>query len=655
MPGEGKRVMAFTWVERLQQAGLPLTAWIERTKGFHIGGYKFVAPSIADSNGISSVSEDGTIRMITSVQAVEHNFVIRHIMENLSDRWSEPIYELEPLKLTFGIPGNQWRHLYANGGTSESHYPPTAYRTLEHACSEEPFRIESHPGGRSSNLHLPLLIALASDNAGGDGLICGMEWSGGWYIAQQAIFDPEDGEFSIGCERAQSQLAIGIKVNGIRLQPGERLSLPAVHIGFFSGGPRAGTLELRKYLYKHVCAQYQGQPMVPAVSYDHWFGIDNAINEQVLRKQAKRAADLGVETFVVDASWFPGGFPDGVGNWEQADELKFPQGLEPLAAYVRQLGMGFGLWFEPERASRGTRIAELHADWFITLKDSSRYHMNLALKPAQDYLIEMIGGWVERLQIVWIRWDYNIDPQAYWESVDPSLKLQFHYMEGLYRVLDILLDKYPNLIIEGCASGGRRIDLGTIRRSHTFWFSDQSKDAGICRYMQARANRFLPGHLLNSSVAVEMGQGDAGFNGVSVLSRMMGKLAFDGDIASWSPQLTAVMKGWVVHFKRFRHLLGQNFYQLSDVPASSADGDAVQFSGYSGDESVVFIFSGNVAMKRTIPLFGLHSERSYAVRSLVSDEPEEKTMRCTGLELLESGIQVDLVPDRASLVRLTRI
>ncbi|WP_256761907.1 glycoside hydrolase family 36 protein [Cohnella sp. WQ 127256] len=642
--------MEFKWVDKLKQEGLPLTQWIEATNGFHIDGYEFPSFSPLGLNEMSSISEDGVLKVITSIQSVENSFVIQHTIENLSDQLTKPIYQIQPLKLIFNIPGAQWRHLYANGGTFEFYYPPKAYQIQEHSRSEETFRIESHPGGRSSDLYLPLLMSLASQDPNSDGLFCGMEWSGGWYIEHQGLVKPKETEYSLAHVSDQSQLTVGIKVNGLRLQPGEILSLPAVHVGFFSGGHRAGTQGLRKHLHEHVCAQYHDKPMIPIVSYDHWFGIDNSLNETIMREQAKRAVDLGVETFVVDASWFPGDFPNGVGNWEQVDELKFPQGLEPLADYVRDIGMGFGLWFEPERACEGTMVAELHPDWFIKLEEKNQYLMNLALKDAQDYLITMIGGWIERLKLVWIRWDYNIEPLDFWKKEDPTLKVQFHYMEGLYRVLDTLIDKYPDLMIEGCAGGGRRIDLGTIRRSHTFWFSDHSKDPWVCRYMQARANRFLPGHLLNSSVAVGRRQGDAQFNDVAILSRMMGKLAFDGDIASWSSQLTITMEKWTSHFKSIRHLLVQNFYQLTSIPTASEDGDAVQFTSYSRDEAVLFIFSGSEDMKMSIPLLGLDNDRSYEIRYLSSDEVEEKSLYGKGIEWMREGLLVDLPANQARLI-----
>jgi len=274
------------------------------------------------------------------------------------------------------------------------------------------------------------------------------------------------------------------------------------------------------------------------------------------------------------------------------------------------------------------------------------YHLNLAKREVQDYVIKVVGDWIEKLDICWSRWDYNIDPLPYWEAIDPTLKTQFAYMEGLYRVLDTLMAEHPNWMVEGCSSGGRRIDIGTMRRAHTYWFSDQTVNPKLCRYMQARANRFMPGHLLNSSVAVDMGQGDADFNGTAVLSRMLGKLAFDGDIASWSPELTARMAPWVEVFKTVRHLLVQDFYQLLPIPTTIASWDALQFASYDGAEAALFVYAGSQAGQRSIRLKGLDAAKTYQVKRGPNGS---EAIAATGAELMSIGITVDLAADGAGM------
>ena len=402
-----------------------------------------------------------------------------------------------------------------------------------------------------------------------------MEWSAGWYIRFRPAADEKSG------------LSAGVKVNGMRLEPGEVLALPDVHLGFFTGNFHSGTNALRRYLYESVYPRYLGEPVVPQVSYDHAFGLMKQLGEETMIAQATRAATLGVEVFVVDANWFAGDFPFGVGNWDRADPHRFPNGLEPLAEYVRELGMDFGLWFEPERATEGTYFHRQHPEWFVPCKVwdmDSYYHLNLAIREAQDYVIELVGGWIRRLDLRWSRWDYNIQPELFWENADPTLKVQFGYMEGLYRVLDTLMKEHPGWMVEQCAGGGKRIDISTMKRAHTYWFSDQTFDQSMCRYMQARANRFLPGHLLNSSVAVQLAGGDAGYDPMtqrgadwgpytvtSILSRMLGKLSFDGDIASWSREFTERASRLVTEFKAARQLMVQDFYQLLPMPKTAHD------------------------------------------------------------------------------------
>ncbi|MFP4029017.1 MAG: alpha-galactosidase [Candidatus Brocadiia bacterium] len=614
---------------------------IESGSGFKIGDETCHFARVAgDENSQTYADRDSALQVYRETKILDHAVVIASRLENTGSGRLSNINILDPLHLVFSQPSGQWRHIHAHGGTTESYYPPLAYQTRESTDVRGTFRIESHPRGRSSNLHLPFLISLFNTDAQSEGLFCGLEWSGTWHMTFAQV------------DETHSSLSAGIKVSNLELESGEMLELPKVHLGFFQGGPEAATNALRRYLYEHACASYQGKPLQPHVSYDHWFGIRNELNFDKLKHQADRAAELGIEIFVVDASWFPGDFPNGVGNWNEIDREKFPDGLQPLAEYVRTLGMDFGMWFEIERAHEGTWALEEYPELFISPPESypsrKNAHLNLARQDAQDWAIETVGNWIEKLDLRWSRWDYNIEPQPYWDAVDPTGKIQCRYMEGLYRVLDTLMSKYPTWMVEGCSSGGRRIDIGTMKRAHTYWFSDQSRIPSVCRYMQARANRFLPGHLLNSSVAVASGNGDSGFNDTSVLSRMLGKLAFDGDIASWSAKLTDRMAKWAGVFKDIRHLFVQDFYQLLPIPTTAEDWDAVQFVAYPGNESAVFAFSRCNGGCLRLPLRGLDQNSAYRV----SRAPDGAVETYSGADLLESGLEIELPEESAGLWKI---
>lgn len=630
--------MPIPHIEEIKKLDLPIVSLFETGNGFRVNGEFNGDFQVENKNNEwLYFNETVGLQVIISYQRIDNVLILSSKLLNISKKTISGINTLEPLHLIIRNPANAWRHIYANGGTTEWAYPPQAFRTQEWTRhmpffnqnnARQLLKIESHPAGQSSNLHLPLIISLLSISAESDGLFCGLEWSGTWYLAYQMI------------DEVHVSLSAGIKVNGLSLNPGEELALPNVHLGFFKGGPETGTNELRKYIYDHVCPRYQNKPVLPPVSYDSWYGIGNEGNFEILKTQAKHAAELGVEVFCVDCNWVPGGFPDGVGNLDHIDLERFPDGLEPLAKYVRSLGMKFGMWIEIERAIEGTQIVREHPEWWVPVPHPRRkeYHLNLAIREAQDFMIDLLGSYIKRLDLHWSRWDYNIEPMHFWKSVDPTLKIQFGYINGLYRVLDTLMRQYPNWMIESTASGGRRIDLGTIRRAHTYWISDQSEIPASSRYQQARANRFLPGQLLNSSVVVRKDADFAYLDNTSILSHMLGKMAVDGYISLLPKSVIEDLSKRISDFKSIRHLVVQNFFQLLPQPQTIEDWDAVQFLSYSADEGLLYVFSGSTRGEKHIKFKGLVSKTNYELTEMVTGT----VFTSSGRLLMEEGQNVRL-------------
>ncbi len=274
-------------------------------------------------------------------------------------------------------------------------------------------------------------------------------------------------------------------------------------------------------------------------------------------------------------------------------------------------------------------------------------HLNLALREVQDYVIDLVGGWIEELDLKWGRWDYNIWPIVYWEKHDPSGKFQFRYVEGLYRVLDTLMRRYPDWVVECCSSGGRRIDLSTLRRAHTAWFSDHTDNPHVCRYMQTGTSRFLPGNYLNSAVPTRVGEGGCGLSTLDFLSRMCGTFLLSGDVASWPEELVRGARQLIEVYKSIRHLLVQDFYPLTPHPRSPEDWDVVEFASYDWLEPVVFFFR----------VEGDLEERSFKLRGLAPREtcqvvdPIDGALvaEATGEELMERGLTMGLRPSSAAL------
>ncbi|MCX6970710.1 MAG: alpha-galactosidase [Verrucomicrobia bacterium] len=540
-----------------------------------------------------------------------------------------------------------WQVRESAGGADCNDYPPTAYAVHQYAHLQEGANSHSiggfdyaRRGGSEKNM--PILMVQRGSEADAPGFWFGLEWSGDWIMRSFA-------RKADNCFGVTAHLMPDGMISNLTLDPEETLDFPVVHLGGFHGGFAGGTNSLRRYIYQHLQPEYLGERPYPRVTYDHWFGLGNEVNDEVMRRQVDRAAEMGVEIFCHDAGWF-GDFEQDVGNWNEAIPIKYPDGLEPLADYVRSKGMQFGLWFECERAMEGSQALREHPEFFWPVPAGKgrkgNYHLNLARRDAQDWMIETISFWITSLGLRWSRLDYNIAPLPYWEAADPTGKIQFAYCQGLYRVLDVLRERHPEWMIENCASGGRRIDFGTIARSHTHWFSDHTHNAAICRAMQLRCQLLLPGNCPNTSVAVDKGQTDFANIDHEILSRATGKLAFDGDIASLNPAAAERCRFWVSRYKEYRHLLVQDFQQISPVPQNLDDWDVAAWSSYDRSEGLVAAYRFHGAPTSRWPLSFATAGAHYSVTDLGNG-----TSRKISGESLREGLGFDL-PEKQSATLL---
>ncbi|MCC7358538.1 MAG: alpha-galactosidase [Anaerolineales bacterium] len=549
--------------------------------------------------------------------------------------------------------------LSVGGGLTDGFYPPRAYRldrvSFGQARDWEPpdpsftrwwigkriYRLANDENGWSANPYLPLLLAGWQSAGGPVGLWAGLEWSARW-------------ELSFGTPQPDWRFTLwgGPRVKGAVLDPGESLSLPPVHVGVYGAAEQGGNA-VRRYLSAAIAPDVEGERPHPVVAYHHWFGIEETLTDALLRQQADRAAELGVEYFEVDAGWYGGSsrnFADGVGNWERVDTAKFPAGLEPFADYVRSKGLRFGLWFEPERARRGSDWLAQHPDWYWDVGNPVNFMLDLTRRDVQDGLIAMLSGWIARLDIRWLRWDNNHPLGPSWDKVDPTGKVQFAYVAGLYRVRRELLERFPNLLIDNCAGGGNRIDFGVLRYAATMVISDHAEDPHICRLMQTGGARVLPANLMNSSFYVAADDPDQAIGPLELVSRMAGCLSLSGHIASWPAEKAALVKRYLAGYRSFRHLLMHDFYALTPYPRSEADWDVVQFVAPHTGEAVVLAYRvrGEVS-GLVLPLGHLRPEGRYRVVDPFGLRPAETTPAAV---LLSRGLSIVLGHDSAAVYHL---
>ena len=193
------------------------------------------------------------------------------------------------------------------------------------------------------------------------------------------------------------------------------------------------------------------------------------------------------EVFWMDAGWFTGcgEWWFNAGNWT-VEANRFPNGLKPVSDAVHQAGARFLLWFEPERVVAGTLFDRLKPEFLIKIPDTVKnpqigsfvngmYLFNLGDPKACRWLTDYISNLIRDNGVDVYRQDMNFDPMPYWNYIDKPDRIgisEIRYITGLYDYWDGLLRNFPNLIIDNCAGGGRRLDLETVSRSSPLWTTD---------------------------------------------------------------------------------------------------------------------------------------------------------------------------------------
>jgi alpha-galactosidase len=316
-------------------------------------------------------------------------------------------------------------------------------------------------GGRSSNEVLPFF------NLQGDegGVVAAVGWSGEWAA-----------EFA--CDKGgQVSLKAGLARTHLRLLPGETVRTPRMLLLFYQGDRWRGQNLLRQFILAHHRPLRGGQPLVAPITCGNWGGTRAEVHLDNIQKFIQH--QLPIEYYWIDAEWYgQGSWAANVGNWQVNHEL-YPASFKPLSDTLKASGRELMLWFEPERVIKGTEWYKEHRDWMF---DSSgdTVLFNLGNQQACQFVTDYISDRITEYGLGCYRQDFNMEPLPYWHAADAPDRqgmAESKHIEGLYAFWDELLKRHPNLIIDNCASGGRRIDLETVGRSTPFWRTDGPRDA----------------------------------------------------------------------------------------------------------------------------------------------------------------------------------
>jgi alpha-galactosidase len=511
---------------------------------------------------------------------------------------------------------------YATGG----HATPDAFAPQTHCLRSEPpgpFRLASL-GGRSSNGVLPYFNVEATWGSY-RGFVVAVGWSGQWeaLIGRERSAPPKavepdlrgpHGQVSAFRSLDRLRVAAGMEGVHLRLLPGEAIRTPRILLIPWEGSRWQGQNALRRFLHRHVAPTLDAHPPLPAL----WcsLGIADPSGGTLAAGYsheglAATGAQLPVDYVLLDAGWYTSPvWSEGVGNYTVRRDI-FPAGLKPLADVAHRAGKGFGLWFEPERVYAGTEVFREHKDWLFPEKISARgesYVFNMGDPAARRWVTDTISRMIEEIGVEWYRHDANANYLPVWRAADAPDRqgmAEIRHVEGLYAFWQELITRHPGLHMEGCSSGGRRMDFEALRYHHSYFYTDWmvGDPAGMQSNVHG-ASQWLPGNYMNcvmshTAAAVE----DTFERRYAFWSALGGGMMYGWRVFNDGKDMDVdLATKWIAEFRALRHLAVGDFYPL--LPHTNSEGEwlASQYDRPDLGEGMIVAFRRRHATEDTVLL-----------------------------------------------------
>jgi len=509
-------------------------------------------------------------------------------------------------------------------------------------------------GGRGTNGTLPYFNLQGK----GKGVIAVVGWPGQWGAQFQ-----RDATTKLSVRAGQEQ-------THFKLLPGEEVRSPLIVLQFYEGDPRRAQNLWRRWMVRHNLPRTKGElpPTQLVACSSHQFGEMINANEENQKLFIDRYVEekLGISHWWMDAGWYVNnGQWVNTGTWE-VDRKRFPNSLRAITDHAHAKGLKSIVWFEPERVTQQSQLYDDHPDWLLAppanpgdqLYDAQWRLLNLGDPDALAWLIDRVDGLIEDEGIDLYRQDFNVDPLLFWrahDSADRQGISEIKHVTGYLAYWDELRKRHPLLRIDTCASGGRRLDLETLRRSVPLVRSDYLFEPNGQQCHTYGIASWIPYH----GTGTLIGKSAIGQN----TSESLDSYDFRSHMAC---SVTACwdMRRKDLNYDELRRLTAQlreaapnflgDFYPLTTYSERPDVWMAWQYDRPEEGTGVVQVFrreKNQQSMQRLL-LHGLDPMARFAVRN--ADADTETII--TGAELVENGLPVELPsPRSAALIFYTKV
>ena len=487
--------------------------------------------------------------------------------------------------------------------------------------------------GMSSHQHNPFLVLCSHEATEDSGECFGLMY------LYSGSFRAEVEREQFGSVRAV--MSPGDESFRWRLEPGECFAAPEALLSRAEGLTRLSQ-QFHRIVRENVCRGEYRLAHRP-VLINSWEATYFDIRADRILDLARRAKDLGVELFVLDDGWFHGRKDDngGLGDWFENKE-KLPEGLDSLIRQIRALDLLFGIWVEPEMVNEDSDLYRAHPDWALAAPDRAptrgrnQLVLDLSRREVQDYIIDAVGGLLERYDISYIKWDFNrcvCDVYSHALPAERQGEVSHRYVLGLYRVLETLTSRFPKVLFEGCSGGGGRFDAGMLHYTPQIWCSDDTDP--IERLTIQRGTSFAypissmgahvsaaPNHQTGRTTPLQT----RGFVAMS------GAFGYELDLAKLSEDELEEIRHQIGHFRQDESLLQRGLYYRLDEFTEAQDASAWLFVSQDKTRALLNVVvtspHGNAPLIH-LKLKGLDPQAVYAM--------EEDDAVCSGAALMYGG------------------
>ena len=373
----------------------------------------------------------------------------------------------------------------------------------------------------------------------------------------------------------QTRLRMGLSDSEFSypLEPGESLVAPEVILTYSNKGVERISHNMHRCIRKHVCrGVWRDRPR--PILLNSWEAAYFDFTGDSLVRLAEKGAELGIDMLVMDDGWFGNRCDDlrALGDWTVNTE-KLGGTLAELVDRVHAVGLKFGIWVEPEMVSEDSDLYRAHPDWALAVPGKEpalgrdQLVLDLSRADVRENLFQQLSAILDQANIEYVKWDYNrsiID--VYSHAASDQGRVLYDYMLGLYELLERLVERYPNVLFEGCSSGGGRFDAGMMYYTPQIWTSDNT-DADNRMTIQYGTSFCYPASTMGAHVSAcpnEINGRDVPLTARGMVAMAGGGFGYELDLMELPPRACEIIKNQIEFYREIEPLVREGLlYRLT--------------------------------------------------------------------------------------------